>query len=110
MTSIELRQKRAGLIAQARALVDKVDGESRDFTDAERKQYDSLIAQAGTLAKIIQEREDLEKKEAELREPTSQAIKPDGKKSQSVIKRSEFDALEQSARSAYIKGGGAVED
>ncbi len=110
MNSIELRQKRASLITQARALVDKVDGENRDLSDPERKQYDSLINQAGTLAKIIKEREDLEKQEAELREPTSQAIKPDGNKNPRVMSRSDFMALEPQAQMNFSKAGGKLED
>jgi hypothetical protein len=115
-TSIEWRQERAAKIAQARALVDKADGENRDFTDEERQQYVALMGadnksgEIAQLAQTIQAREELEKMETELREPVSPAFKPDGKTQPKLMKRSEFDALDQMDRAAYIKDGGTVED
>jgi hypothetical protein len=114
-TSVEWRQERAAKIAQARALVDKADGENRDFSDDERTQYVALMGEdnqsgeIGKLAKTIQDREALEKKEAELLEPLNQPVKPDGKNTK-LMKRSEFDALDQMDRAAFIKDGGTVED
>jgi hypothetical protein len=115
-TSIEWRQERAVKIAQARALVDKADGESHDFSDEERQQYIALMGEdnksgeIGKLAKTIQEREALEKLEAELGDPTSPALKPDGTKNPKLMKRSEFDALDAQDRAKYIREGGTLED
>jgi len=118
-SSIELRQKRAAKIAQARALVNKASGENRDFNDEEHKEWIHLMGddETGTqggeicaLTKVIQNHEALETLEAELHEPTSPAIKPDGKKNLRVIKRSEFDALEPQPKSEFLKAGGTVED
>ena len=112
----EMRQKRAGLIAQARALVDLVDGESRDFTEEERAQYVALMGEdnqggeIAKLAKVIQDREDLEKLEAELSQPTNEPVKPEGTQTPKLMKRAAFDALDQLDRAAFIKAGGTVED
>jgi hypothetical protein len=115
-TSIEWRQERAAKIAQARALVDKADGENRDFTDEERTQYIALMGEdnrsgeIGKLTKVITDREVLETLERDLSDPTTPAIKPDGSKNPKLVKRSEFDALDQQDRAAFIKAGGTVED
>ncbi|MGA2504204.1 MAG: hypothetical protein ABSG01_08960 [Anaerolineales bacterium] len=115
-TSIEWRQKRAAKIAEARALVDKADGENRDFSVEERTQYVALMGEdnqsgeIGKLAKTIQEREALEKLEKELPEPTSPALRPEGKKNPKLMKRSEFDALDAQDRAKYMHEGGALED
>jgi hypothetical protein len=115
-TSIEWRQERAAKIAQARALVDLADGENRDFTDEERTQYIALMGEdnrsgeIGKLTKVITDREVLETLELDLTRPTDPAIKPDGNKNPKSMKRSEFDAMEQLNRAAFIKAGGTVED
>jgi hypothetical protein len=115
-TSIEWRQERAAKIAQARLLVDKADGENRDFTDEERTQYVALMGEdnksgeIGKLSKTVEDREALETLERDLAEPTNPAIKPEGKKNPKILKRSEFDALEPQAKMDFSKAGGAVED
>ena len=112
----EMRQKRAGLIAQARTLVDKVDAESRDFTDEERTQYVALMGEdnqggeIAQLAKVIQDREDLEKLEAELSQPNTEPVKPDGNSTPKLMKRAAFDGLDQLHRAAFVQAGGIVED
>ena len=84
-TSIEWRQERAAKIAEARTLVDKADGENRDFTPEERTAYVALMGEdgkggaIGKLTTTIQERERLEELERDLGEPTREAIKPEGK-------------------------------
>jgi hypothetical protein len=116
MNSIELRQKRAGFIAQARALVDRADGENRDFSDPERRQFvalmgeDNCSGQIGKLAQDIKNHDALEVLEQELAEPTTLAIKPDGNNNPKLMKRSEFDALEPKAKMEFSKAGGTVED
>ena len=57
----ELMEKRAQAVADARALLDHAERESRDLTDEESRQYDALIDAAGTLKdKVEQERQQRE--------------------------------------------------
>ena len=114
-TSIEWRQERAAKIAQARALVDKADGENRDFTPEERTAYDALMGEKGEIGKLsttIQEREALEKLELENELPTREAVKPEGKTADKtkIMKRSDFDKLDAAAKMAWTKAGGTLED
>lgn len=63
----ELRQKRAGLIAQARAILDKAGAEKRDLTAEEQKQWDALDNDAEKIKGQYERLERQEKAELELR-------------------------------------------
>lgn len=68
MTLKELRQKRAKLINDARALLDKADGEKRAMSTEEQKSYDDMFAEAdGIRQRIANEERQLEA-ERELEE------------------------------------------
>lgn len=73
----ELRQKRAGLIAQARALLDAADEESRDLSQEEQNQWDALMDEANTMAADIERREQQLEMEQRLEEPAGDPIRPD---------------------------------
>ncbi len=78
MTVIELKQKRAGLIKQARDLVDLAETEDRSFTAEEQGQYDKLMDEARdilTRAERMQAQDDLEKHLDKI--PEKDAAKPD---------------------------------
>lgn len=69
----ELLEKRAKLVVDARALVDKADKEKRDATPEERKQFDTMMADADKLKdeadqmqKDLESRNRLETAEKEL--------------------------------------------
>jgi hypothetical protein len=112
-TSIEWRQERAAKIAQARALVDKADGESRDFSAEERTAYDALMGEKGEIGKLtttIQEREALEALELENAQSIREAVKPEGKTNPKIMKRSEFEKLEASEQAAFMKNDGKLEE
>ena len=53
----ELREKRAKAIVDARAILDRVQGENRDLSEGESQTYDGLIAEAGKLADKIKREE-----------------------------------------------------
>jgi HK97 family phage major capsid protein len=55
-----LKRDRAGLLTQARALLDTAEGETRDLMEEERGQYDGFVAQADTLEERITRAEGLE--------------------------------------------------
>jgi len=62
----ELRQRRADLVAQARALLDGADEEGRGLTDEEQEQYDDLVGQVDALTADIERRERLADLERDL--------------------------------------------
>lgn len=49
MRIVELRQKRAALFEQARAILDKAEAEKRDLTGEERQQYDRIMDEIDAL-------------------------------------------------------------
>ena len=65
---IELRQKRAKLLADARALNDKVQGENRDFSAEEQSNWDKLMNDADGLRTQIDREERLQATESEMAE------------------------------------------
>lgn len=77
MNERELLAKRAGLIAQARALLEKVEAETRDFTAEEQTNYDALFADVAKLDKKIENIRKLgTADDAEFR--TSEPVRPEG--------------------------------
>jgi len=60
-TVIELRQKRAGLIKEAREILTKADKEKRELTSAENGRYEAIMASAEALQQRYEkmEREDV---------------------------------------------------
>ena len=65
--SMALRREREGLITQARALLDRVEGEKRDFDGAEKDQYAALDTQIRSLSDRIKREEDAADIETEAR-------------------------------------------
>lgn len=76
-TIIELRQKRAKLIADARALNDKVQAEKRDFTAEEQNNWDAMMNQADALKGTIDREERLLVQEAEMTDPVYASLRPE---------------------------------
>lgn len=72
----ELRQKRAQLIAQARAILDKADEERRDLIQEEQNQWDTLMNEVTRMAKDIERREQQLAQERQLQQ-TADGFRPD---------------------------------
>ena len=68
MDIIELRRKRAKLLADARALNDLVTGEDRSMTDEEQANWEQMMADADELRTTIEREERLAAAERELGE------------------------------------------
>jgi len=105
---LEMKQKRADIIKQARALLDKAEGEKRSLSEDEEKQYNDLIAQAERMQKDIEREERLLEMERQLGEVGNPAHKPgpdDGQRNApNVIKGGIKDDLEPGIRMArYTK-------
>lgn len=64
--TIELREKRANLIHQAREVWNRQENESRELTQEERNHYDSIMKEVDKLKGQIDEEERLEKLENEM--------------------------------------------
>lgn len=74
---IELRQKRAKLIADARALLDKAEGEKRDLTQEEQNNWDGMMNQADALRVQFEREERMAANETDLGDPVTASTRPD---------------------------------
>lgn len=70
-----LREKRAKLIADARAIMDRADAESRSMTSDESTQFDTIMADAETLAAEFTRAERLETEERALGESRGRIVR-----------------------------------
>lgn len=73
----ELKQKRANLVAQARAIYEEADKAKRTLTQEEENRYNALMNEVATLKADIDRREQLETLETELGESAGQASRLD---------------------------------
>lgn len=115
----EMLKERAALLAHATQLVETADQENRDFTEAEREEYQALLGKdetdTGTIgaldAKIEQMQGEREKLRvaAERNFSVTKVEKPEPGKVNS-LKMAEFRKLDPNAQMAFLKGGGKLED
>lgn len=87
---IELRQKRAKLIADARALNDTVLGEKRDYTSEEQANWDRMMNDADGLRVKIEREERLMVAESDLGEPVAASNRPDPSQRGGMEQKIEF--------------------
>ncbi len=73
---VELKQKRAKLIADARAILDKAEQENRSLTAEELEQYNKIDADIDALTKEIEIEERQQARERELNQLDDRAHKP----------------------------------
>lgn len=78
-TIIELRQKRAKLIADARALLDRANGEKRDLVQEEQNNWDTMMNEADRLRTQIDREERLMVSESETSDTPVTADLRDGR-------------------------------
>ena len=76
-TIIELRQKRAKLIADARVLNDKVQADKREFTAEEQNNWDAMMNEADKLRSTVEREERMLVAEADLGEPITASTRPE---------------------------------
>lgn len=76
MDPLELRRKRAGLIEQMRALIDKADEEKRDLSGEEEESYQKLEEDVRRLDGQIKREEALRSLESDLGEPLNDPHTP----------------------------------
>lgn len=75
-TIIELRQKRAKQIADARALLERADSEKRDLTQEEQNSWNAMMAEAEKLKAKIDTEERMMTAEADLGDPITASTRP----------------------------------
>lgn len=76
---LSLMHERQAKIQQARAMLDTIEGENREFTPDEEQRYTALVEAADRLSARIARAQELEQRERELAEPTRAPIKPNAK-------------------------------
>lgn len=113
-------QERAALLARAEALVQVAEREERDFSDAERAEFEALLGTAdapgGQIGALDAKIEQVQGERERLRlagEKSFAAVpaqKPEAASGAKAMKRAEFTALEPNAQAAFVRGGGRVED
>lgn len=108
MKSTDLRQKRAKVIADARAILDKATGESRALTAEEQANYDKAFSDAEELRSTIERMEKQERAEIELTEIEDRGVRPEVPGQGGDDKDKEKRALEKRAFVSYLVGGRAA--
>lgn len=73
----ELRQQRAGLIAQARAILDRADEENRNLTDEEQGQWNAMMDDVAKMMNRIEQREQQLRLERDLERPPGDPTRPE---------------------------------
>ncbi|MBT2215841.1 phage major capsid protein [Virgibacillus dakarensis] len=74
---IEMREKRANLVNQARDLVNRAEEEKRDFTAEDQTQYDRIMDEVDKLKNSIDREEKLSGLENDLNKPVQNAHRPE---------------------------------
>lgn len=116
----DLQKQRAELIARANVLVDLTETENREFTDAERTEFESILGfgeENGEVGKLDAKIADINDKRERLRaalEATPKASEPEKPVTVTAeaktIKRGDFDAMSAVEKAAVIKSGKKIED
>jgi len=75
--SRELLEKRAGLIAEARQIIDAAEADDRGLSDEENARYDALMESVNDLTERVERAQRQQQLEVELRQPLTVATRPD---------------------------------
>ena len=91
----DLREKRKKLIADARAILDRADNESRNRTAEELANYSAAFDGSAALKIEIEDREKLEAEERALEQPITEPARPrPGEAPENVLRRSIYQVSE----------------
>lgn len=74
---IEMRQKRAKFVADARTLLDRAEGEKRELSQEEQNSWNALMSEAQKLKDQIDREERMAAAEADQGAPVSASTRPD---------------------------------
>lgn len=98
---LEWKQERAKLIAEARGMLDKAEGEKRDLSGEEDVQYKALLAQADKLQTQIEREERLAQAEGSLAANSRQPSAQIGMSTSEVARYSLVRALRAAAQNDW---------
>lgn len=102
---LKLRQQRANLVAQARELLSKAEGEKRDLTAEEQGQYDKMWGDIDSLGKRAERLERQATVEADLGQPAGQAHRPDMDAAGGEARTGRASAEYANEFRSYLRGG-----
>ncbi|TXH41089.1 MAG: phage major capsid protein [Desulfurellales bacterium] len=110
---VELRQKRAKAIADARALNDQVQKEARDFTPEEQQTWDKYMNEASTLQQRYEREERLDQIESDLNdsdyaEREQRRMQPAGQDSGQPVEPRSRPEYRDAFRSYLANGMGGI--
>ena len=74
MEILEMKQRRAALVKEARKLLDKAEAESRELTGEETQKYEEMMKDVDSWGSKIEREETLRKMEETLKEPEAKTI------------------------------------
>ena len=103
--TVELRQKRAGLVASMRELLDKAEAENRGLNTEEDAQYRQMDADADEIQDRYERQEALEAQERALSESTSEVLDPADDTSTDNSPSEVRTRQEQNIYKRYLQGG-----
>jgi len=98
---LELKQKRAAKIAEARSILDVVEAEKRELTSEDNAKYDTIMADVDNITKTIEAEERQLELERSLAEATAEEVEERGN---SEVVESSMEILEAAARSYLLTG------
>lgn len=104
MKAAELREKRAGLVAEARAILNKADSENRDTNAEENQEYDRIMGEVDALKARVDKLEKLEEAEDEMDAPADRSGRPGNAEERSHSAPSS-GAEERAAWTAWCRNG-----
>lgn len=105
MTLRELLEKRAKLIADARALLDAAEEEGRELADEERQQYDRMIEDAVRIGEDVERRQRLEDLESRMESSGQEPILPEPGEPRSAPPNGRESEEYRTAYESYLRGG-----
>lgn len=105
MTVKEMREQRAKLIADARALLDLADNEKRELSDEENVQYDAIMDDAAKVKGQVVREEALEAEERDLAAVQNPGHRPDPNPEDDGADEERAAAEKRAAFSRFLRVG-----
>ena len=99
---VKLRESRAKLVADARAVLEAAEKENRDLNAEERGRYDRMFADVGTLKDRITRAEAVEAEERLLAEPMPRKVEPGQPKNDSEPQPEKRTAMQPATEFRYL--------
>lgn len=104
---LELRQKRAALVKQAREILDRAEEEKRDLTAEEEEQYDRIMADVDSLGTRVEREERLARLQSDMDAPANEPVRPEPGSDDEKVTRTNPRATEEyrQAFNSFLRRG-----